>query len=185
MRRCLLTETENWSYRDLYERVNRLAHVLVDEMGLVPGNRVLLRAPNTPMMVCAYLAVIKAGGIAVGTMPLLRAGELAPIIAKAEIGLALTDARLVDELTAAQGEAPALRRIACFGTAAADGLEAMMATKPASFGAYDSAANETCLIAFTSGTTGVPKGTMHFHRDLISICRGSSGLILEPTADDL
>ncbi len=184
-RRCLITEAATWSYRALYERVNRLAHVLVDDLGLLPGNRVLLRAPNTPMMVCAYLAVIKAGGIAVGTMPLLRAGELTAIIEKAEIGLALSDARLAEELVAAATETPVLRRIAYFATAVADGIEAMMAAKPSTFEAYDSPADETCLIAFTSGTTGAPKGTMHFHRDLLSICRGASGLILEPTPEDL
>lgn len=184
-RLAFLTPTERWSYRRLFETVNRMARVLVEDLGLVPGNRVLLRAPNTPMMVAAYLAVIKAGGIAVGTMPLLRASELRKILAKAEIGHALCDARLADELERARGEVRHLREVVYWRSEAADGLEARMAGKPADFAPYDSAADDICLIAFTSGTTGEPKGTMHFHRDMLAICDGFSRQLLRPAADDL
>jgi 2-aminobenzoate-CoA ligase len=184
-RLALVTPTERWSYRRLLGTVNRIARVLVEELGLVPGNRVLLRAPNTPMMVAAYLAVIKAGGIAVGTMPLLRAGELKKIVAKAEISHALCDLRLADELERARAEVPVLRQVVYWGSAAADGLEARIAGKPPTFEAFDSAADDICLIAFTSGTTGEPKGTLHFQRDLLAICDGFSRQLLRPTADDL
>ncbi|MBV9538305.1 MAG: benzoate-CoA ligase family protein [Acidisphaera sp.] len=181
---CLLAPGIAWSYRDTAERVNRIARVLVDECGLRPGERVLLRAPNTPMMAAATLAVLKAGGIAVGTMPLLRARELHHPLRKARIGLALCDARLLAELREAAGGCPELRRIVAFGTDAPDGLEAMMAQAPADFPPADTAADDVCLIAFTSGTTGVPKGTMHFHRDVLATCDSYARHVLRPREAD-
>ena len=180
-----MTPAGSWSYRRLFETVNRMARVLVEDLDLVPGNRVLLRAANTPMMVAAYLAVIKAGGIAVGTMPLLRASELKKILAKAEISHALCDLRLRDELESARAAVPCLRQLAFWQSEEADGLEARMAAKPPTFEAFESAADDMCLIAFTSGTTGEPKGTVHFHRDLLAICDGFSRQLLRPSADDL
>ncbi|MCB1436408.1 MAG: AMP-binding protein [Rhodobiaceae bacterium] len=185
-RRAIVAPGSTWTYQDLYERVNRLAHVLVEDLGLVPGNRVLLRSVNAPMMVAAYLAVIKAGGIAVGTMALLRENELAAIIDKAEIGLALCDAALGEALEKAKAKAPALRRIAYFDNEKGAGeVEKLMAGRPAEFTSFDSRADDICLIAFTSGTTGKPKGTIHFHRDLLAICDGFSALVLKPEPDDL
>ena len=184
-RTALMTPEAVLSYAQVAERVNRLAHVLVDDFGMIPGNRVLLRSANTPMMVIAYLAVIRAGGIAVGTMPLLRAKELSIIADKAQISLALCDERLGEEMSAALEAAPVLQRVGWFGSDRADGLEALMQSKPATFAAYDSAADDVCLIAFTSGTTGTPKGTMHFHRDLLAICDGFSAQVLQPEADDI
>lgn len=188
-RPALLSPNAAWTYADLHARINQLAHVLVDDFGLIPGNRVLLRSANNPMMVACYLAVIKAGGIAVGTMPLLRDLELAAILNKAEISHALCDVRLVDDLEKAVAVSPSLRHVATFG-ADDDGdddgdLEARMASKPIEFEPYDSKSDDVCLIAFTSGTTGVPKGTMHFHRDLLAICDGFSKLILKPTRHDI
>lgn len=182
--RCLLTPEVTWTYNDLHETVNRLANYLVSRMGMVPGNRVLLRAPNNPMMVAAYLAVMKAGGIAVGTMPMLRAGELAPVVEKAQISHALCDIRLADELRATAGTHPVLEHCAFFGGGPGT-LDDALADQPATFEAWDSAADETCLIAFTSGTTGAPKGTMHFHRDMLAICEGFSRQVLRPEPDDL
>jgi len=182
-RACLIAPGAKWTYDDLAEKVNRIANVLTRDLGLVPGNRVLLRAPNTPMLVATYFAVLKAGGVVVPTMPLLRAKELAYPIAKAEIRLALCDARLVDELATA---APAARtRIVTWGSGVADGLEALMA-QPGyeTFAACDTAADDVCLIAFTSGTTGVPKGTMHFHRDFLAICDTYAKHVLRASPED-
>ena len=116
-RDCLISPTERLSYADLAERVNRIANVLTRDLGVVPGNRVLLRGPNSPMMVAAYFAVIKAGGVVVATMPLLRAKEIAFPLTKAEIRLALCDVRLADEMEKARPLAPALERIVYWGPA--------------------------------------------------------------------
>ncbi len=174
-----------WTYAELDAAANRIAHVLVDDLGLVPGNRVLLRAPNNPMHAACWFAVMKAGGIAVGSMPLLRARELVDIVTKAEISHALCDARLAAELEIARGQCPTLTTVALFGTPAADGIDARLAAKPASFTAVDTAADDVALIAFTSGTTGKPKGTMHFHRDLMAICDCFPRSTLRASPDDL
>ncbi len=174
-----------WTYRDLLERANRIARVLVEDMGLVPGNRVLLRAPNNPMIAACWFGVLKAGGIAVGTMPLLRAKELTDIVTKAEISHALCDARLAEDLDAARPACPTLKSVMLFGGTGATDLETRMATKRPAFGTVDTAADDTCVIAFTSGTTGKPKGTMHFHRDLIAACRCWPPHVLRATADDI
>jgi 2-aminobenzoate-CoA ligase len=145
--------------------------VLTRDLGMVPGNRVLLRAANNPMMVAAYFAVIKAGGVVVATMPLLRAKELSYPLAKAKIALALCDARLADEMEKAKAQSGELRRVVYWGGMEPGSLEMLMA-KPGydTFAACDTASDDVCLIAFTSGTTGEPKGTMHFHRDMLAIC---------------
>jgi 2-aminobenzoate-CoA ligase len=184
-RDCLISPTARWSYADLAEQVNRVANVLTRDLGVVPGNRVLLRGPNSPMMVAAYFAVIKAGAVVVATMPLLRAKEIAFPLAKAEIRLALCDMRLADEMEKARPLAPALDRIVYWGSGTPDSLEAMM-TKDGyeRFGACDTASDDVCLIAFTSGTTGVPKGTMHFHRDMLAICDTFGQYVLRAGRDD-
>jgi 2-aminobenzoate-CoA ligase len=158
--------------------------VLVQDMGLVPGNRVLLRGGNSPMLAACWFGVVKAGGIAVGTMPLLRAKELAVIIDKAQITHALCDARLAEELDHARQATGTLRQVLHYA-GGDDALEARAAAKPASFVNVDTAADDVCLMAFTSGTTGVPKGTMHFHRDLIAACRCWPPHVLRPVADDI
>ncbi len=160
----------HWTYSELDARANQIARVLVEDLGLVPGNRVLLRAPNNPLYAACFFGVLKAGGIAVGTMPMLRAKELVEIVGKAEVSHALCDARLAAELDAARLQCPKLVNTVLFGGAASDGLEARMADKPATFTSVDTAADDTALIAFTSGTTGKPKAAMHFHRDLIAAC---------------
>ncbi|MDB5998494.1 MAG: 2-aminobenzoate-CoA ligase, partial [Rhizobacter sp.] len=160
----------HWTYAELQDKANRIARVLVEDMGLVAGNRVLLRGPNNPMLVACWFAVMKAGGIAVTTMPLLRAKELGQIIPKGRITHALCDGRLADELKQAQAQYPILGQVRYFFDESADGLETLMAAKDGVFQNVDTAATDTCLLAFTSGTTGEPKGTMHFHRDVMSIC---------------
>lgn len=175
---------ENLTYGAFQERVNRICNVLVEQLGFVPGNRVLLRAANNPMMVAIYLAVIKAGGIIVATMPLLRAKELAYMIEKAQIKLAFCDQRLMEDLVKAKELAPLLETIVPFYSDTADALDLRLASVSSQFTAVDTAADDLCLIGFTSGTTGQPKGTMHFHRDMLAICDTYSAKVLRPTADD-
>jgi 2-aminobenzoate-CoA ligase len=174
-----------WTYAELDAIANRIARVLVEDFALVPGNRVLLRAPNNPMHAACWFAVMKAGGIAVGSMPLLRAMELTEIVNRAAISHALCDARLAAELDAARPLCPTLANVALFGSDAADGLDARLAAKAPSFAAVDTAADDVALIAFTSGTTGKPKGTMHFHRDLLAICDCWPRSTLRASPDDL
>ena len=183
-RPCLRTTAEAWTYADLQDRVDRIAHVLLSH-GLRPGGRVLLRAPNTPMMVAAYLAVIKAGGIAVATMPLLRGREIAYIVDKAQIGLALCDHRLMADMAAAQALSPGLHTVLPMGGDGPDDLLSLMRAAPGPLRAYPSRADDVCLIAFTSGTTGQPKGTMHFHRDMLAICDAYGAQVLRARSEDV
>jgi 2-aminobenzoate-CoA ligase len=183
-RPCLRSPIEAWTYADLHARVNRIANVLTRQLGVIPGNRVLLRAPNTPMMVAAYLAVIKAGGIAVATMPLLRAGELQTIIDKARLALALCDHRLLADLRTAQQSCADLRTVA-MGGKEPDDLLTMMTSEADNFSACPTRADDVCLIAFTSGTTGEPKGTMHFHRDMLATCDTYGAQVLRARPDDI
>ena len=158
-----------WSYRVLLENANRIASVLRDRFGLVPGNRVLLRSSNHPMLVAACLAVLKAGGVVIPTMPVMRARELAYVLEKAKTGFAICDARLSEDLRLAARSSESLAHIVCFGGDAPDGLEALMAQASPEFGNVDTAAADVALIGFTSGSTGTPKGTVHFHRDLLAV----------------
>jgi 2-aminobenzoate-CoA ligase len=184
-RPCLISPAETLTYAQLGERVNRIANVLTRSLGLMPGHRVLLRGPNNPMMVAAYLAVVKAGGIVVATMPLLRAKEIAYPIAKAKIRLALCDHRLAEEMEKARSLAPGLERVVYWGSGAPEALETLMATPGyETFVPCDTASEDVCLIAFTSGTTGEPKGTMHFHRDMLATCESYGRYVLRAQASD-
>ncbi len=185
-RRCVIgADGAAWTYAQLQQQANRIANVLVHDMGLVPGNRVLLRAANSPMLAACWFAVVKAGGIAVGTMPMLRAKELGQIIAKAQVTHALCDAALADELAQAAAAQPVLREVRHFGVQAECGLEARAARQSDVFHAVDTAADDVCLLAFTSGTTGQPKATMHFHRDVLAACACFPPHVLRPRADDV
>jgi 2-aminobenzoate-CoA ligase len=181
---CIFSPDVNYSYRQLQQLVNRIANVLVGQLGLVTGGRVLLRSANNPMMVATYLAVLKAGGIVVATMPLLRAKEVAYPIQKARIALALCDGKLSDEMEKARDAAPELKRIVYWGTGQPGSLEALIADASDEFAAVDTASDDICLIAFTSGTTGEPKGTMHYHRDMLAVCDGYAKNVLRATAED-
>ncbi len=173
------------TYTELYAQANRIANVLTREMGLKPGNRVLLRGPNSPMMAACWFAVMKAGGVCVATMPLLRAKELTDIVRKAEISHALCDKRLAAELEAARAGCPTLKAVKYWRDDAPDSIDALCARQPQTFSNVDTAAEDVALIAFTSGTTGKPKGTMHFHRDVIAMCDAFPRSCLGATKDDV
>jgi 2-aminobenzoate-CoA ligase len=190
-RPAILSPAGRWTYRELFEAVNRIARVLTEDLGLVPGNRVLLRGPNTPLLAAAWLAVAKAGGVVVCTMPVLRVRELTYIADKAEIRLALTDARFAPDCeqamtVRADGSRREGSRVVSFqGGGGPGSLEALMAGKPADFAPCDTAADDVAAILFTSGTTGRAKGTLHFHRDVLAVTDCFPRYVLKPTADDL
>ena len=178
-RPAVLSPTETWTYGELRTRANQIARVLVDDLGVVPGNRVLLRGPNNPWLVACWLGVLKAGGVVVTTMSLLRAGELRTIVEMAQIGTALCDHRFLDELDKAGLD---LRTLS-YGDG--QGLDALAATKDGGFEDIATAADDVSLLAFTSGTTGKPKATMHFHRDVLAIADTYSTHLLKPTPEDV
>jgi 2-aminobenzoate-CoA ligase len=175
---AILQGDRSWTYGQLATNVNRIAHSLSEDLGIVPGARVLLRGANTPELFAAWLAVMKAGAIAVTTMPMLRTAELRPIVDKAKIAIALCQEDLLDELEPLLGETP-LRRVVSYGSSGAE-LEQLSAAKPAAFEGVDTAQDDVCLIAFTSGTTGEPKATMHFHRDVMAMCDTFAFHMLRP-----
>lgn len=175
------------TYKELADWSNRLAHALVEDFGVKPGNRVLLRSGNNPAMVAAWLAVTKAGAVAVNTMPLLRAGELAKIVDKAQVSLALTDSRIADEIVACAKDSRFLKKVINFdGTANHDAeLDRVALGKSVKFDAVKTGRDDVALLGFTSGTTGEPKGTMHFHRDLLIIADGYAREVLGVTPQDV
>jgi len=182
---CFLTSKGTWSYTDVYRDANQLAHVLMDELGVIPGSRVLLRGFNTPMLCAAFLAILKVGAVAVPTPPSMKARDLARIVDKAQVNFALCDDRLTAELVKVQEKRPDLYEVLLIsgngqrpvGASGYDGpesgdhgwrfVEPLMVPKEPQFDNFDTAAEDICLIAFTSGTSGEVKGTMHHHRDLM------------------
>lgn len=173
-----------WSYGELRDTSNRIARALTEHYGIVPGNRVLLRGPNNPWLVACWFAVLKAGAVAVTTMPMLRSRELEAICEVAEINFALSDYRYLEEIE--QVPVSGLRVVSFGdGDASLAGLGAAIAGLPAEFAAVDTAADDVALLAFTSGTTGRPKATMHFHRDLLAIADTFSAKVLQPRPDDV
>jgi 2-aminobenzoate-CoA ligase len=175
------------TYKELSDWTNRLAHALVEDFGVKPGNRVLIRSGNNPAMVAAWLAATKVGAVAVNTMPMLRAGELSKIVDKAQIGLALCDSRIADELVACAKDSRVLKKVIGFdGTSNHDAeLDRIALNKPVKFTAVATGRDDVALLSFTSGTTGEPKGTMHFHRDLLIMADGYAREILGVTPDDV
>ncbi|HEY7323345.1 MAG TPA: AMP-binding protein, partial [Streptosporangiaceae bacterium] len=181
-RRCLVSPTESWSYAQVADLSGQVARVLTEDFGLVPGNRVLLRGPNNPWLAVCWLGVLKAGCVAVPTMPMLRTAELTSICTIARVQLALCDHRFTAELEAAN--APGLR-IVRFGAADAGDLTTLAKGKPADFESVQTAADDVAMIAFTSGTTGKPKAAMHFHRDMLAVADTFSARVLRPGPEDL
>ena len=175
------------TYKELADWTNRLAHALVDDLGVKAGNRVLIRSANNPAMVACWLAATKAGAVVVNTMPMLRAVDLTKYVAKAEISHALCDTRLMSEMTACAKGSPFLNTVVGFdGTANHDAeLDRLALEKPVTFDAVETFQDDVALIGFTSGSTGEPKGTMHFHRDLLIIADGYAREVLEVTSEDV
>ncbi|HVU43401.1 MAG TPA: AMP-binding protein [Xanthobacteraceae bacterium] len=175
------------TYKELSDWTNRIAHALVEDFGIKPGNRILIRSANNPAMVACWLGATKAGAVVVNTMPMLRAGELAKIVDKAEVGLALCDTRLMDELVTCAKTSKHLKQVIGFdGTANHDAeLDRIALSKSVTFDAVKTGRDDVALLGFTSGTTGEPKATMHFHRDLLIIADGYAKEILNVTPDDI
>ncbi|WP_199435025.1 AMP-binding protein [Qaidamihabitans albus] len=181
-RACLLAPGERaWTYDRLRATANRIAHLLTSELGVVPGNRVLLRGPNNPWLVACWFGVLKAGAVAVTTMPMLRSGELRDIHEIARIDVALSDHRFLADLGAADLGVPTL----AYGGPSADDLAVRIGAHSGKFDDVPTAADDVALLAFTSGTTGRPKSTMHFHRDVLAIADTFSRHIVRPAADDV
>ncbi|MFN2449561.1 MAG: AMP-binding protein [Candidatus Baltobacteraceae bacterium] len=179
-RRCILAPGVQWTYADLQRKANQIAHVLTRGMGVVPGNRVLLRGFNSPMLAACWFGVMKAGAIAVSTMPLYRTGELQAIRENVRVRHALCDARLAGDLRqTTTGEELLLR---CWGEGE---LEELMDAQAAAFENVHTARDDVAMIAFTSGTTGKPKAAAHFHRDILATCETYSRHVLQPAPDDL
>jgi 2-aminobenzoate-CoA ligase len=175
------------TYKELSDWTNRIAHALVEDFGIKPGNRILVRAANNPALVACWLAATKAGAVVVNTMPMLRAGELGKIVDKAEVTLALCDTRLMDELVTCAKTSKHLKQVIGFdGTANHDAeLDRIALSKDVTFNAVKTGRDDVALLGFTSGTTGEPKATMHFHRDLLIIADSYAKEILAVTPDDI
>ncbi|EAQ47709.1 benzoate-coenzyme A ligase [Roseobacter sp. MED193] len=175
------------TYKELADWTNRLAHVLSEDLGIRPGNRVLIRSANNPAMVACWLAATKVGAVVVNTMPMLRAGELGQIVDKAEISHALCDTRLMEELVTCAKTSDYLKSVVGFdGTLNHDAeLDRLALEKPVSFEAVQTGRDDVALLGFTSGTTGAPKATMHFHRDLLIIADGYAQEVLDVQPEDV
>jgi 2-aminobenzoate-CoA ligase len=175
------------TYKELSDWTNRLAHALVDNLGVKPGNRVLIRSANNPAMVACWLAATKAGAVVVNTMPMLRAGELGAIVDKAQITHALCDTRLMDEMAICAKTSKTLKTVVGFdGTSNHDAeLDRLALEKPVKYAAVQTGRDDVALLGFTSGTTGSPKATMHFHRDLLIIADGYAKEVLGVTPEDV
>jgi 2-aminobenzoate-CoA ligase len=186
-RTALIGNGRSRTYKELSDWTSRIAHALVEDYGLRAGNRVLIRSANTPAMIAVWLAVTKAGGVAVNTMPMLRSGELAKVVDKAEIALALCDTRLMDEIVATAKESRFLKQVVGFdGTANHDAeLDRAALRKSVRFDPAKTGRDDVALLGFTSGSTGVPKATMHFHRDLLIIADAYAKEVLDVTPDDV
>ncbi|QEW23153.1 Benzoate--CoA ligase (plasmid) [Paracoccaceae bacterium] len=186
-RTALIGNGRRRTYKELSDWTNRLAHAMVEDLGVKPGNRVLIRSANNPAMVAVWLAATKAGAVVVNTMPLLRHGELTAIVDKAHVQFAFCDTRLMDEMTACAKTSEYLEKVVGFdGTSNHDAeLDRLALEKPVTFEAVKTGRDDVALLGFTSGTTGSPKATMHFHRDILIIADGYAKEVLNVTPEDV
>lgn len=186
---AIISENGNWTYDRLFITANKIAQTLTGDLGLVSGNRVLLYAPNNPMLVACWLGIVKAGGVVVTVPPLLRVRDLLPIVEKAEITITLCDERLISEAEQVKEQSAHLTTVEAFnGTGLAtndNAFDHLVAAKSGEFDAADVAANDPVLLGFTSGTTGNPKATVHYHRDIALMSASYVDNILKPTSADI
>ncbi|HEX8578960.1 MAG TPA: AMP-binding protein [Allosphingosinicella sp.] len=180
---AVVNDAGAWSYAEMDSLSDRIARLLVEEEGLVPGNRVLLRGPNGAMLFACWLGVLKAGGVMVATMPILRAGEIVTILERAQVGHAIVDARCLEDLTPAAAQAGTVRSLLTYeGDAGTGELEARLAGVADGFEPVETHRHDPALIAFTSGTTGKPKGCVHYHRDILACADAFARHVLKPEA---
>ena len=182
---AIKTFTETWTFKDLYQKANQIAHTLVENLDFLPGNRVLIRSANNPMYVACWFGILKAGGIVVATMPLLREKELTVMIESAQISHVFCDYRLEEEMLLVTS--PYLKHVITFNGSGSgvSKLETLMGNKPKVFKNYHTLADSIAIIGFTSGTTGKPKMTAHYHKDILLICEAFPKYSLQPAPNDV
>src|SRR5688572_17228925 len=182
---AVLNDAGRWTYGEMADLSDRIARLLTEQEGLVPGNRVLLRGPNNAMLFACWLGVLKAGGVVVATMPMLRGGEVATILERAQISHALVDSRSLEDYRAGAAQAGTVRSLLTYdGDAGTGELERRLHEVAPGFAAVPTSRDDVALIAFTSGTTGKPKGCVHYHRDVLASADSFARYVLKPQPGD-
>ncbi len=182
---AVVNEHGRWTYAELDDFSGRIARLLAEEEGLVPGNRVLLRGPNGYTMFAAWLGVLKAGGVVVATMPLLRPGEIATVIERAQISHAIVDSRFIGDFRQAVDQTHSVKHIVKYDGDYGRGELETRTSGLESLPAQHTGRDDPCIIAFTSGTTGVPKGCVQFHRDVLAPCDSFAKHLVDPKPGDV
>lgn len=183
---AIFSHVGNWTYAELLQKTNQIANVLENHLGLIKGNRVLLRSPNNLFAAACWLAVVKAGGIVVTTISMLRSKEIVAIASQCQASFALCDYRYKEDLELAKSQLPELSNILYFNAPEeSNSLEDLMANQPISFNSHIPDAFDIAMIGYTSGTTGKPKGAVHSHHAIISVCETFSKEVIAPSSDDI
>ncbi|WP_170303912.1 AMP-binding protein [Sphingosinicella humi] len=182
---AVLNDAGTWTYGEMRALSDRIARLLVEEEGLVPGNRVFMRGPNNAMLFACWLGILKAGGIVVATMPILRSGEIATVLERAQVSHAIVDARCLADYTPAAEKTGLVRSLLTYdGDAGTGELERRLEVVAPGFAPVETCRDDVALIAFTSGTTGKPKGCIHYHRDILASADAFAANILKPKPGD-